>query len=98
MVFSLGMALEVGAIEIDLSQVASAVALGLIVKVRRRGMAALTAGGNGSRPHAIAKLDHGDEAVSAGAIPFRGSWVRARPEGCQRSPRGGRETDRNARL
>ena len=68
MVFPLDVALQLGGIEIHFAQIAGAVALGLIVEVRRAGIAALAAGRHGPGADAVAELDHGDEAVAAGPV------------------------------
>src|ERR1035437_9542700 len=97
MVFPLRVSLERLAVEVDLAQLAGAVALGLIVEMRGRRMAALAAGRHGPGAHALAEFDHGDEAVAVGAIPLPGARVGARGEGCQRSPLRSREADGSAR-
>src|SRR5438094_10660148 len=60
-------------------------------------MAALPAGGDRLRPHAVAELHDGHEAVAARPVPPLGSGVRARRERGQRAPPGGRERHWNAR-
>src|ERR1019366_6626725 len=97
MVFPLRVSLELLTVEVDLAQLAGAVALGLIVEVRGSRMAALAAGRHGPGAHAFAKLDHGDEAVAAGAIPFFSARVGVGGERSQRSPLRGGEADGNAR-
>src|ERR1019366_7745074 len=84
-------------VEVSLAQFARAVALGLIVEVRRRRIAALDAGGDGPGAHAVAELDYGDETVAAGAIPLLGARVGARRERGERSPLSRGEADGNAR-
>ncbi len=49
-------------------------------------MAALATGGDGLRAHLVAELDHGDEAVAAGAVPLLRPGVWARSEGGERAP------------
>ena len=80
MVRALGVPLQLRTIKIHIPQVARAVPLRLIVKVRGRRIAALPAGGHGFGPHVVAELDDSDEAVPAGAIPLLRSRVRARTE------------------
>src|ERR1035437_9462215 len=90
MILPLRVSLELIAVKVDLAQFSRAVPLGLIVEVRGRRIAALSACRHGPGPHAVAELDHGDEAVAAGAIPLLRARVRARRERGQRSPlRGG---------
>src|SRR5450759_1806987 len=96
MVFPLGVSPELRAVEVDLAQFARAVPLGLIVEVRGCRMAALSACRHGPGPHAVAELDHGDEAVAAGAIPLLRARVGACRERGQRSPLRGREADGDA--
>src|ERR1700690_4167305 len=97
MVFPLRVSLKLFAVEVDLAQLPGAIALGLIVEVRGSRMAALASGRHGPSAHALAELDHGDEAVAAGAIPLFGARVGARGERGQGSPLPGREADGNAR-
>src|ERR1035437_8984732 len=97
MVFPLRMSLELLAVEVDLAQLAGAIAFGLIVEVRGRRMAALAAGRHGPGAHAFAELHHGDEAVAAGAVPLLGPRVGARSERGQRSPLRRGEADGNTR-
>src|ERR1017187_3983231 len=97
MVFPLRVFLELLAVEVDLAQFARAVAFGLIVEVRGSRMAALTAGRHRPGAHTFAELDHGDEAVAAGAIPLFGARVGARGERSQRSPLRGGEAHGDAR-
>jgi hypothetical protein len=52
----MGVAHELRGIEVDLAQVAAGVARGRVVEVRRVEMAALAAGGDGHRSHALAEL------------------------------------------
>src|ERR1039457_6857049 len=85
--------LELLAVEVDLAQLAAAVAFGLIVEVRGTRMAALAAGRHGPGAHAFAELDHGDEAVAAGAVPLLGARIGARGKRGQRSPLRGGEAD-----
>src|SRR5437660_8535482 len=80
MVLALGVPLELRPVEVDLSQVAGRVSPGLIVEVRGRRTAALASSGHGFSPNLLAKLDHGNEAVSAGAIPLLGPRVRVAPK------------------
>src|SRR5277367_1710821 len=95
-VFPLDMAIEIGAIEIDLTQIAGAVAFCLIVKVWRSGVAALATGSDGLCMDLVAELDYGDEAVAAGAVPLLCSWIGARAERGKGAPEGGSKAYRNA--
>src|SRR5260370_11670621 len=70
MILALGVTLELRAIEINLSQIASAVALRLIIKVRRRWLAALSAGSHGFRAHGLAELDDRNKALAPTALDF----------------------------
>ena len=97
MVLALGVPLELRPVEVDLSQVAGRVSPGLIVEVRGRRTAALASSGHGFSPNLLAKLDHGNEAVSAGAIPLLGPRVRVGTKGGQGAPLRRSETDRKAR-
>src|SRR5690606_11835491 len=72
--------------EVDLAQVARAVAFGLVVEVGRIGMAAGAAGGDRAGAHPLAELDHGDEAVAVGAVVTLRARVTARAERGQRAP------------
>src|SRR5438445_1271460 len=98
MVLALDVALQLGTIEVHVSQIARAVSRGLIVEVRRRRIAALAAGRDRPGPHAIAEFDDCHEAVPARAVHLLGSLVRARAEGRQRAPPRGGETDGDARA
>src|SRR5258706_94262 len=84
MVLPLFVRLDLRAIEVHLAQIARAVADGLIAEVRRLRIAALSAGGYGSRLHLIAELDDRDEAVAAGAVHFLRPFVGACAERRQR--------------
>src|ERR1035437_8404739 len=97
MILPLRVSLELIAVEVDLAQFSRAVPLGLIVEVRGRRIAALSACRHGPGPHAVAELDHGAEAFAAGAIPLLRAPVRARRERSQRSPLRGGEANGNAR-
>ena len=70
MALAFRVALELRTVVINFAQVSGAVALSFIVEMRRGGMAALAAGGHGSGSHFVAKFDHRDEAVAAGANSF----------------------------
>ena len=96
MIFALGMAFELDAVEIDLAQISGAVPFGLVVEMRGGRMAAFAARGDRQSPHFIAELNDGDEAVSGCSVPFFGAWISMGCERCQRSPEGVRETDGNA--
>src|SRR5262245_40958911 len=97
MVFPLDVPFQLVAIEIDVAQIAGAVAHCLIVEMRRPRIAALSARGDGLRAHAIAELDDGDEAVAGGPVDLFGSPVAAGAERRERSPARRSEADRNAR-
>ncbi len=64
--------------------------------MRRRGVATLAACRHRSGSYAIAKLDNGDETVSAGAVHLHGTGIRARAKRCKRTPSGRCESDRAA--
>jgi hypothetical protein len=83
MVFALDVALELGPIKVNFAQVSRAVPLGLIVEMRRSGMAALAPGSHGSGAHFVAKVDDRHEAVAARAIPLLRSRISAGAEGSQ---------------
>src|SRR5512143_1895357 len=87
MVLPLGVASELGGVEVHLPQVARRVPLRLVVEVRRAGMAALSPRRDRSSPHAVAELDHRHEAVAAGAVPLPRPRPRSRRERRQRAPR-----------
>jgi len=70
MALAFRVALELRTVVINFAQVSGAVALSFIVEMRRGGMAALAAGGHGAGSHFVAKFDHRDEAVAAGANSF----------------------------
>src|SRR5206468_1410070 len=80
MVLPVDVVLEVGTVEVDVAQIAGTVPFGLIVEVRRRRIAALATGGDSLCAYFFSELDHGDEAVAAGAVPFLCPWVGARSE------------------
>src|SRR5262245_56090640 len=95
----LGVRPELRGIEVDFAQVAGRVALGLVVEVLRRGVAALAAGRDRAGAHAVrAELDDGDEAVAAGAVHPLRPRIGPRAERRERSPGRRREADRDARL
>src|SRR5437870_1679895 len=98
MILALDMALQLGTIEVHVSQIARAVPRGLIVEVRRRRVAALAAGCDRPGPHAIAEFDDSHEAVPARPVHLLGPLVRARAEGRQRAPPRGGEADRDAQA
>src|SRR5438309_10815964 len=97
MVLPLSVAHELRAVEVAGPEIPGRVALGFVVEVRRPLMAALPAGGDRQRPHAIPELDHRDEAVAAGPVPLLGPGIGARAERRQRAPPRRRERHRNAR-
>ena len=97
MILSFGMSLELRPVEVNFAQIARAVSLRFIIEMRGGRIAALPARRYRQRTHSLAELHHRDEAVSAGAIPFLGSWIWPRSEGSERSPYGGSEPNRNAR-
>ena len=65
MIPPLDVAFELISIVVDLAQVARRITSGFVVEVRRRGTAALAAGGDGSGAHTFSEFDDGDEAVAA---------------------------------
>src|SRR5207245_9828179 len=73
--------------KVNLAQVSRAVPLGLIVEMRRSGMAALASGGHGAGAHFVAKFDDRHEAVAARAIPLLGSGIIAGAERDRKSTR-----------
>src|ERR1700722_12220432 len=79
-ILPLGVVLEIGAIEVDLAQIARAVSLRLIVEMRGGRIAALTACGHGLCVDFVAELNDRDEAVSAGAVPLLRAGIRASSE------------------
>src|SRR3546814_796287 len=72
--------------EVHRAQVAGAVALGLVVEVRRGGIAALAACGDGAGADLVAELDRRDEAVAAGAVVALRARPAMRAERRQRAP------------
>src|SRR5260221_10989878 len=68
MILALDVSFQLRPVEVHLAQVARAVSRRLIAEMRRRWIAALPAGGDGSRAHAIAEFDRGDEAVARRAV------------------------------
>src|ERR1700751_1826348 len=92
----LDVVLEVGTVEVDVAQITGAVAFGLVVEVRRCGVAALAAGGDGLGAHFFSELDYGDEAVAAGAVPLLGAGVGTGSEGGERTPERRGEGDGDA--
>ena len=62
------MANQLVGIEIDLAQIAGAIAQGLVIKVRRGRITAFAARRHGAGPHPITKLDHSDKAIAIGAV------------------------------
>src|SRR5260370_42155139 len=68
MVFSLGVTFQLCPVEINLSEIASAVAFRLVIEMQRRRIAAFSPGGHGSGAHGLAKLNDSDEAVAARAV------------------------------
>ena len=98
MVLTLGMTLELRAVEIYLSEIACAVSFRLIIEVRRRWIAALSASRHGPGTHSLAELNDRHKAVAAGAVNLLRPFVRTRGERSQRAPNRRSETDRNARA
>ena len=86
MVLPLGVFIDLRTIEVNFPQVARAVPFRLIVEVWRFRIAALATRRHGHRAHSFAEFDHGNEAVSAGAIPLFRPWVRARSERSESPP------------
>ena len=68
MVFAFGVTLQLCPVEINLSEIARAVAFRLVIEMRRRRVAAFSAGGHGFGAHGLAKLNDGDKAVAARAV------------------------------
>src|SRR5438445_5315032 len=98
MVLALGVADQLGAIEVHLAQMTRGVARGLVVEMRRPGMTALAARRDRDGPHAVTELDDRDEAVATGSVPALGPGVGARAEGGERTPAGGGKRHRHARA
>src|SRR5881398_2017676 len=98
MIFALGVALELVAIEVDIAEIAGGVALRFIVEVLGLRMAAFASARDCPGAHAVPELHHGDEAVPAGAVPLLRAWVGARAERGERAPLRRCEGDRHARL
>src|SRR5205814_10177178 len=98
MILALGVLLDVLPVEVDVAQIAGAVALRLIAEVRRRRIAALAAGRDRLRAHAIAELDRRDEAVAGGAVHLLRAVVGPRPERGERTPPRRGEAHGDARL
>ena len=93
-VLLLGVAGELGTIEVHLAKVALAVADRLVVEMRETG-SPLSAGSDRPGPDAVAELHHRHEAVPAGAVELLGVLVVSRAERRQRAPAGRGEADRN---
>src|SRR5471032_2374719 len=93
MVLPLGVALQLIAVEVHLAQFASCVPIRLVVEVRRQWMATFTACGDGDGSNAVAEFDHGDEAVTARAVPLLRSRIGARAERGERPPARRGEAD-----
>src|SRR5256885_17112680 len=98
MILALGVADQLGAIEVHLAQMTRGVARGLVVEMWRPGMTALVARRDRDGPHAVTELDDRDEAVATGSVPALGPGVGARAERGERAPAGGRKRHRNARA
>src|SRR6185437_5255729 len=96
MVGLFGVPLQLRRIEVDRAQVAGGVALGLILEVRRVGIAALAASGHRARGDGGAEINASHEAVAAAAVDALGARILARRERGQRAPDGGGEFDRRA--
>src|SRR4029450_6708972 len=88
MVAALRVSLELLRIVVDVAQVAGAVAQDLIVEMRRRRVAALAAGSDCFRVHALAEFDGRDEAVAARAVELlhAAEYTRSVLEGGERAP------------
>src|SRR5665213_2982062 len=97
-IHALRVAHELRRIEVHVAQIARAVAQRLIVEVFRRRIAALAAGSDGARAHAVSEVDHGHEAVPARAVQLLRLQRLPRAERCERSPSRRREAHWNARL
>lgn len=97
-VSSLRMAFQLGGVEIDIPEISSSVATGLIVEMFRARVTAFAAGGNRLCPDSFAEFDNGDETVAARSVPFLGLSRGPRTERGERAPIAGREADWNARF
>src|SRR5882757_8075048 len=92
------MPLEVVRVEPDRAQLAAGIKIGLVVEVRRGGVAAFAAGGDCPGVELRAELDDRDEAVAAGAVIFPGVRPGLGPERGERTPLRRGEGHRGARL
>src|SRR5438445_13668181 len=80
MVLALGVADQLGAIEVHLAQITRGVARGIVVEMRRPGMTALAARRDRDGPHSVTELDDRAEAVATGSVPALGRVVGSRAE------------------
>src|SRR2546423_3116946 len=96
MVFAFGVTLQLGPVKINLSEIARTVAFRLVIEMRRRRIAAFSAGGYGSGAHGLSKLNDGDEAVAARAVNLFLALVRTRGKRRQRAPYCRSEADGDA--
>jgi hypothetical protein len=74
------MALQLGAIKVNIAQVASTVPQRLIIEMARRRVTVRTTRCHSLGPHLRSKLDYGDKAVSARPVALLGAGKRARCE------------------
>src|ERR1700732_4726354 len=87
MILALDVILEIRTVEIDVAQLARAVALSLIVEVRGRWIATFSACCGGLGVHlTLGKFHYGDEAVAAGAIPLFRSLIGTGAKRGKRAP------------
>src|SRR5437660_4085453 len=68
MITPLRMTFQLCRIKVNFAQISRGISLHLIVKMRRRRIAALAAGGDSLRAHRLSKFNNGNEAVAARAI------------------------------
>src|SRR5262249_42307371 len=92
------MTAELIGIEIDLAQIASGIALGLVEKMMRGRVAARATGADGPALDLRAKLHGRNETVALGAVVTLRSGVALCTERSERAPLGGGEGDRDAGL
>ncbi len=73
-------------IKVDIAQLASRVAKGLVVEMRRRRIAAFAARGDGHGADPGTELNDGDKTVAVRAVEPLAAVVSFRAEGGERSP------------
>src|SRR5216684_2727774 len=96
MVLSLSVTFELRGIKINFPEIACAVSFRLVIEVRRRWIAALSAGSHCSCPHSVTELDDRYKAVAARAVNLLRPFVRARAKRRQRAPNSRGEANGNA--